>query len=63
VPIVPVAVRGTYGIMPKDSWLIRPGDVAVVFGQPIVAAGFSLATKEVLMEAVRDAISRGLAAA
>lgn len=63
VPIVPVAVRGTYSIMPKNTWLIRPKDVTVVIGEPLSTAGFTLDSKETLMEAVRNAISRGLAPA
>ena len=63
VPVVPVAVRGTYGIMPKNTWLIRPKDVAVDIGEPLATAGFTLDSKEALMEAVRNAISRGLASA
>lgn len=61
VPIVPVALRGTYGIMPKNTWLIRPKDVAVMIGEPLATAGFTLDSKEALMQAVRNAISRGLA--
>ncbi|MGE5256558.1 MAG: lysophospholipid acyltransferase family protein [Hyphomicrobiales bacterium] len=62
-PIVPLAVRGTYRIMPKNTWLIRPGDVAVDIGEPLATEGYTLESKEVLMEAVRNAISRGLASA
>jgi 1-acyl-sn-glycerol-3-phosphate acyltransferase len=63
VPIVPVAVRGTYDIMPKGSVLIRPRGVQVAIGEPIATAGFSLDSKDALMEAVHNAICRGLAAA
>jgi 1-acyl-sn-glycerol-3-phosphate acyltransferase len=62
-PIVPLAVRGTHGIMPKNTWLIRPGDVALYIGEPLATEGYTLESKEALMEAVRNAISRGLASA
>jgi 1-acyl-sn-glycerol-3-phosphate acyltransferase len=63
VPIVPVAVRGTYDIQPKNTLLIRPKDVTVDIGEPIATAEFTLDTKEALMEAVREAICRGLSGA
>lgn len=63
VPIVPVAVRGTYDIMPKNSMLIRPKDVTVAIGEPIATSGFSLDSRDALMEAVRQGICGGLAAA
>jgi 1-acyl-sn-glycerol-3-phosphate acyltransferase len=62
VPIVPVAVRGTYDIMPKHALLIRPREVAMEIGEPIPTAGVGLDSKEALMDAVRTAICRGLAA-
>jgi 1-acyl-sn-glycerol-3-phosphate acyltransferase len=62
VPIVPVAVRGTYDIMPKHARLIFPRNVVVDIGEPIATAGFALTSKEALMDAVRNAIVLGLAA-
>lgn len=63
VPIVPVAVRGTYEILPKNSMLIRPRDVTVNIGEPIGTERFKPNDKEALMEAVRSVIDRDLAAA
>lgn len=63
VPVVPVAVRGTYDIMPKNSLLIRPKEVRVAIGEPIATTGITLDSKEALIEAVRKAICRGLAEA
>jgi 1-acyl-sn-glycerol-3-phosphate acyltransferase len=60
--IVPVALRGTFDIMPKRRLLIRPRDVTLLIGAPIATAGYSLPTKEVLMDAVRNALQRQLAA-
>jgi 1-acyl-sn-glycerol-3-phosphate acyltransferase len=62
VPIVPVAIRGTYAIMPKRTWIIRPREVAVDVGEPIDTSVFTRATKEALMERVQAAIRRGLIA-
>lgn len=35
-PIIPVAISGSYQIMSRHTWLIRPGPVKVNLGQPIV---------------------------
>ena len=60
VPIVPVVVRGTFDIMPKHRMLIHPRDVTVDVGAPIAVEGVDYASKETLMEAVREAIQRRL---
>jgi 1-acyl-sn-glycerol-3-phosphate acyltransferase len=38
VPILPVGVRGSRGVFPRDSLLIRPGHIEVHIGAPIPAA-------------------------
>jgi 1-acyl-sn-glycerol-3-phosphate acyltransferase len=43
-PIVPVAIAGTYRLLPRDKWIVRPGQVIVRFG-PAVDTG-AYATKE-----------------
>jgi 1-acyl-sn-glycerol-3-phosphate acyltransferase len=62
VPIVPVALRGTFDIMPKNRLLIRPRAVTLAIGAPIATAGRRLDAKETLMDEVRDALQRLLAA-
>jgi 1-acyl-sn-glycerol-3-phosphate acyltransferase len=62
VPIVPVAVRGTFDIMPKNRLLIRPRDVTLTIGAPIVTTGYRLHSTEVLMDEVGNALQRLLAA-
>lgn len=39
VPIVPVAIRGTSGIMKKGGFMIRPARVVVSVGRPIAVTG------------------------
>jgi 1-acyl-sn-glycerol-3-phosphate acyltransferase len=62
VPIVPVALRGTFDIMPKNRLLIRPREVAMVIGAPIATSGYRIHSKEALMNEVRNALQRQLAA-
>jgi 1-acyl-sn-glycerol-3-phosphate acyltransferase len=56
VPIVPVVLRGTWPIMAKGSLRINRGDVEMEIGEPIDTSGFSLETKEELMDRVREVI-------
>lgn len=63
VPIVPVAIQGTFAIMPKNRLLIRPRPVTLAIGEPVAVAGYGLHTKEALMDEVRGALQRQLAAA
>lgn len=56
VPVVPMAVYGTFDIMPRGSLLIRRRSVHIAFGPAIDAAKYNRATKSELMDAVRDAI-------
>jgi 1-acyl-sn-glycerol-3-phosphate acyltransferase len=38
-PVIPIAIRGTRGVLPADTWLPRPGPLAVTIGAPIVPEG------------------------
>ena len=53
VPVVPIAINGTAGIMKKGSLLIRPAAVTVRVGRPIETQGMDEKTLE---KTVREAI-------
>lgn len=57
-PCIPVSVSGTETLMAKGSFAIKPGTVRFVFHPPIYPANF--ASREDLMQAVREAIAAGL---
>jgi 1-acyl-sn-glycerol-3-phosphate acyltransferase len=57
-PCVPVSIYGTEAMMAKGSLRIRPGTAHITFHQPLDPARF--ATREELMEMVREAIASGL---
>jgi 1-acyl-sn-glycerol-3-phosphate acyltransferase len=63
VPIVPVALRGTFDIMPKNRLLIRPAEVTMAIGAPIATTGYDISGKAALMDDVRNALQRLLMAA
>jgi 1-acyl-sn-glycerol-3-phosphate acyltransferase len=62
VPIVPVSIRGGHELLPKGSLRARRGMIGITFGEPIETSGYSLETKDSLIEAVRQRIVAGLAA-
>ncbi len=55
--IVPVGLRGTRQIRPKDSWLIRPGRISVHYGQPLDTTAYTLRERESLSAEVRRRIA------
>ncbi len=58
VPIVPVTMLGTYEAMPKGRLAIRPGEVTVVFHEPIDPKTFP--DRDALIPAVRASIESAL---
>lgn len=58
VPIIPMTIAGTHYAMPKARYAIKPGKVQVIFHDPIDPKDF--ATREALMERVREVIESGL---
>lgn len=59
-PIVPVAIRGTYEMMPRGRWYVGKGRVRVDFLAPVPSEGTAVETMPDLMEKVRSAIAAGL---
>jgi 1-acyl-sn-glycerol-3-phosphate acyltransferase len=58
VPVVPVTISGSYYVMPKGRFAIKPGLVQLIFHDPIPPQDFG--SRECLMEKVRKAIDGGL---
>ncbi|MFC1857062.1 lysophospholipid acyltransferase family protein [Thermodesulfobacteriota bacterium] len=56
VPVVPMAIQGSFPIMPKNRILINPGPVVLEIKEPIDTTGFTRKTRDVLLEKVRDTI-------
>jgi len=57
VPVVPVAIRGTRGIMRKGSWVISRGTATVSVGSPISTAGLTVRDRNRLSRECREAIT------
>ena len=58
LPIVPLTVVGTYDMMPKGRFTIRPGTARVVFHEPIDPK--QLGNRDALMSAVAASIASAL---
>ena len=56
VPVVPVTIQGTWTIMPKKRFLVKPGKVILEVAEPIETSGYNRKTKSDLMEKVRSVI-------
>ncbi len=56
IPIVPMAVQGSFELLPPHSLKIKPGLIHLNVGEPISMSGFTMDTKEALIEKVRNAI-------
>lgn len=62
VEVVPVALIGTYDILPINTFHIHPGPVRMIFGEPIPTTGMNLHDMEKLAERVKAAIAALIAA-
>jgi len=56
VPILPVAVNGSYRLFPKGAPAARPGRLEVAVGPPIATAGLTNDDVEALLERTREVI-------
>jgi 1-acyl-sn-glycerol-3-phosphate acyltransferase len=66
VPVVPVAIRGTRGMLRAGEWLPRRGAIVVTVGAPVTPAtsvGDAFSTAVGLRDAARAAISKDCGAA
>ncbi|MBI3786328.1 MAG: 1-acyl-sn-glycerol-3-phosphate acyltransferase [Deltaproteobacteria bacterium] len=64
LPIIPVTVSGTWKLLPKGAWVIRPGGrVKVVLDRPIETTGIHLDDRDALNERVRAIVVRNFSEA
>lgn len=56
VPVVPMAVLGSRDVMPKGSWLVRPGKIELRVGQPIPVEGLEIADRDTLLQSAWSAV-------
>jgi 1-acyl-sn-glycerol-3-phosphate acyltransferase len=57
VPIVPMALIGTYELMPMHTYHLIPRPLRLVVGAPISTAGYTSKTADALTRRIRDTIA------
>lgn len=60
VPIVPITVHGAAELMPKGTWFVRPGRIALVFHPPVLTAHLALQDRVTLMRQIRETMQDAL---
>ncbi len=58
VPIVPVALVGTYELMPMHTYHLQPRPLMLVVGEPISTTGYTSKMADELSQRVFDSISK-----
>ena len=58
VDVVPMALVGTYEVLPMNSFHIRPGVMELVVGDPIPTAGYGLRDMDALAARVQQAVEQ-----
>ena len=56
-PVVPIAIVGTYEMLPMNSFHVLPGPVELIIGKPIPTTGMRVRDMDKLAAQVRDAIA------
>ena len=60
LPIVPITIVGSYDLMPKKTFRIKPGVVKVIIGTPIDVSKYTEEERDILLDMVRSVISTTL---
>jgi 1-acyl-sn-glycerol-3-phosphate acyltransferase len=53
VPVVPIIIKGTGGVMPKGQFMIRPAPVTMEIMDPVETSDYTRKTKDALLERIR----------
>jgi len=56
IDVVPMAIVGTYEVLPMNSFHIRPGSIELLVGEPIPTLGYGLRDMDQLAERVQKAV-------
>jgi len=56
VPVIPIAIVGTYEMLPMNSFHVVPSSVEMIIGRPVATTGMRLRDMDKLAVQVREAI-------
>lgn len=57
LPILPIGIGGTYGVLRRGGFTVTPAEVAISVGEPIPVAGLSSRERRDLTERLRERVS------
>ncbi|MGC2333531.1 MAG: lysophospholipid acyltransferase family protein [Candidatus Acidiferrales bacterium] len=60
VPIVPVAIAGTYRLLRRGAWIARPGEVLVSFGPALETTPYTIKERAELLARVESLVAAAL---
>jgi 1-acyl-sn-glycerol-3-phosphate acyltransferase len=55
--VVPIAIVGTYELLPMNSFHVRPGTVQMIIGEPIPTKGLHVREMDKLAQQVREVMA------
>lgn len=58
VDIVPVAIKGSYEILPKGKLLIKPGNISIQVGAPIATRNYTSKDKHTLAKILHEDVAK-----
>ncbi len=56
VPLVPLFISGTFGILPKGGFRLHPATIRILVGEPIATSDLTLADRQSLRDRARTAM-------
>ena len=59
-PIVPVSIAGSQKVLRKGSWIVRPGEVTVTFGQAVDGSEYTLEHRGEFIQKVESLVAAAL---
>ncbi len=60
LPIVPVTIKGAYEALPRDSYIIRPGKISMIFHEPIDTQNYNHDNIHELIQQTHEIIKQDL---
>lgn len=57
VPVVPMGILGSRDVMPKHSWLVRPGRIRIRIGEPLPVDEYTVEDRNALVRTAHEAVA------
>ncbi len=57
IPLVPMAFKGSYEVLPKGAWWPRPGTITITIGKPIASTDYHTRQKQELAQLIHERVA------